>query len=317
MAALRPGLAAAPPARPGHDPRRRRPRGPLAQAFSRTLRNPMGALGLALLLGLVLAGLAAPVIAPFSPIDQLRGKELVPPGWPHILGTDEFGRDLFSRILFGTRISLLVGVVAVGVGAGIGIPAGLIAGYFGGRLDAAIMRLCDVLLAFPGILMGIAVVTILGAGAVNAALALAIVSIPQFSRLMRACVLVEREREYVQAARCLGAADRRVVVRHILPNSLGPVLVQITISMGFAVLLEAGLSFLGIGTQPPDPSWGSMLKDSRPYLGRAPWYGIWPGVALAVLLLGLNYITDALRDALDPRRINKAGIRRKRGGKTS
>ena len=276
-------------------------RGPLAQALFRTLRTPMGALGLALLSLLILAALLAPLIAPFSPIDQLRGRELTPPGWPHLLGTDEFGRDLFSRILFGARISLLVGVVAVGVGAGIGIPSGLVAGYFGGWLDAVIMRLWDVLLAFPGILMGIAVITILGAGAVNAALALAIVSIPQFSRLMRACVLVEREREYVQAARCLGAADRRIALRHILPNSLGPVLVQITISMGFAVLLEAGLSFLGIGTQPPDPSWGSMLKESRPYLTRAPWYGIWPGMALAILLLGLNYLTDALRDALDPK----------------
>ena len=290
-----------------------RPRGPLAQTLFRTLRTPMGALGLALLSLLILAALLAPWIAPFSPIDQLRGQELVPPGWPHLLGTDEFGRDLFSRIVFGARISLLVGVVAVGVGAGIGIPTGLVAGYFSGWLDAGIMRLWDVLLAFPGILMGIAVITILGAGAVNAALALAIVSIPQFSRLMRACVLVEREREYVQAARCLGAADRRIILRHILPNSLGPVLVQITISMGFAVLLEAGLSFLGIGTQPPDPSWGSMLKDSRPYLGRAPWYGIWPGMALAVLLLGLNYLTDALRDALDPRRINTASTRRKGG----
>jgi peptide/nickel transport system permease protein len=237
---------------------------------------------------------------------QHGGQELVPPGAGWLLGTDELGRDILSRIIYGSRISLLVGVVAVVIGAGVGIPTGLVAGYFGGWIDGVIMRLWDALLAFPGILTGIAVVTVLGPGAVNAAIALAIVNIPEFSRLTRACVLREREREYVLAGRCVGGRDGRIISRHLLPNCLAPILVQLSLSMGFAVLLEAALSFLGLGTQAPEPSWGSMLNDSRTYLRQAPWYGVFPGIALASLLVGLNYLSDALRQALDPRRINTA-----------
>lgn len=190
------------------------------------------------------------------------------------------------------------------IGAGLGVPTGLVAGYFGGWIDSVIMRLWDMLLAFPAILMGIAVVTVLGPSAANTALALAIVSLPQFSRLTRACVLVERERDYVIAAKCMGSTHLRLIVRHLLPNCLGPILVLLSIAMGFAVLLEASLGFLGLGAQPPSPSWGSMLDDSRAYLYQAPWYGIFPGLVLAALLVGLNYLSDALRDALDPRRVN-------------
>ncbi len=284
-----------------------RPRHPLSLALALTLRNPMGLFGLGLLLLLIVVALGAPMVAPFDPIEQHRGAELVPPGAPYRLGTDEFGRDILSRIIFGTRISLLVGIVAVVVGAGVGVPSGLVAGYFGGWVDGVIMRLWDALLAFPGILTGIAVVAVLGPSAVNAALALAIVNMPEFSRLTRAVVLRERERDYVLAARCLGGSDRRLIVRHLLPNCLAPLLVQLSLAMGFAVLLEAALSFLGLGTQPPAPSWGGMLNDSRTYLRQAPWYGIFPGIALAVMLVGLNYLSDALRQALDPRRINVAG----------
>jgi len=271
-----------------------------------TLRNPMGAFGLSILLALVFIALLAPALAPFHPNVQHDRAELAPPGRPYLLGTDELGRDILSRIIWGGRISLLVGVVAVVIGAGVGIPTGLIAGYFGGWVDAVIMRLWDALLAFPGILTGIAVVTVLGPGAFNTAIALAIVNIPEFSRLTRACVLRERERDYVLASRCIGAQHRRVIARHLFPNCLAPILVQLSLSMGFAVLLEAALSFIGLGQQAPDPSWGSMLNDSRAYLRQAPWYGIFPGVALAVLLVGLNYLSDALRQALDPRRINTA-----------
>lgn len=285
----------------------RRPHHPLGQALLRTVRNPMGAFGLALLLLLVLVALGAPVIAPYHPIAQHRGDELMPPGARYLLGTDEFGRDILSRVVYGTRVSLLVGVVAVVIGAGVGIPTGLMAGFFGGWIDAVIMRLWDALLAFPGILTGIAVVAVLGPSAVNAALALAIVNIPEFSRLTRAVVLRERERDYVVAARCLGGRDGRLILRHLLPNCLAPILVQLSLAMGFAVLLEAALSFLGLGTQPPAPSWGGMLNDSRTFLRQAPWYGVFPGVALAIMLVGLNYLSDALRQALDPRRINTAG----------
>ncbi|MDQ6672724.1 MAG: ABC transporter permease [Chloroflexota bacterium] len=264
----------------------------------------MGAFGLLLLALLVLLAILAPLVAPFDPLAQQGGQELRPPGSTFFLGTDEFGRDILSRVVYGSRTSLLVGVVAVAVGAGIGVPTGLVAGYEGGWLDAVIMRIWDAMLAFPGVLMGIAVITVLGPGAFNSAIALALVSMPQFSRLTRACVLAERRKEYVTAAYCLGAGTPRILLGQLLPNCMGPLLVQLSLSMGFAVLLEAGLSFLGLGSQPPEPSWGSMLNQSRAYLRQAPWYGVFPGIALAAMLVGLNYLSDALRDALDPRRIN-------------
>ena len=284
----------------------RRPRNPLGLSLMLTIRNPMGAFGLGIMLALILVATLAPVLAPYHPNVQHDGFELQPPSAQYLLGTDELGRDIFSRIIWGSRVSLMVGIIAVVIGAGVGIPTGLIAGFFGGWTDALIMRLWDALLAFPGILTGIAVVTVLGPGATNAAIALAIVNVPEFSRLTRACVMREREREYVLASRCIGARDTRVIAAHLFPNCLAPILVQLSLSMGFAVLLEAALSFIGLGQQAPDPSWGSMLNDSRAYLRQAPWFGIFPGLALAALLVGLNYLSDALRQALDPRRINTA-----------
>jgi peptide/nickel transport system permease protein len=283
---------------------RRRPRSPLVLALVRTVRNPMGAFGLGILGLLILVALLAPLIAPFDPLTQYPGLELRRPGWPFLFGTDEFGRDILSRVIHGSRISLVVGIVAVALGAAIGISTGLIAGYFGGWLDAVIMRIWDAMLAFPAVMMGIAVVSVLGPGTLNVALTLAIISLPQFSRLARSLVLSEREREYVLAVRCLGGSNLRIILRHILPNLAGPLLVQLSLAMGGAVLAESGLSFLGLGTQPPDPSWGMMLGTGRGYLRQAPWYGIFPGVAIALLLVGLNFLADALRNALDPRRIN-------------
>lgn len=282
---------------------RARPGNPMALALVRTVRDPMGAFGLAIVLLLTLVALAAPLLAPFDPLAQHPGDELASPGMPYLLGTDEFGRDLLSRIIFGSRTSLLVGIVAVGLGAGVGISTGLLAGYLGGTLETAFMRVYDALLAFPTILLGIGVVAVLGSGPLNVAYAIAIAQTPNFARLTRSCVLSEREREYVTAARCLGAGDRRIMWLHVLPNCLAPLLVQLSLAMGIAVLAEAGLSFLGLGTQPPAPSWGAMLNESRAYLRQAPWYGVWPGVVLALLLIGLNYLSDALRDALDPHRV--------------
>jgi peptide/nickel transport system permease protein len=203
--------------------------------------------------------------------------------------------------VYGSRISLFVGVLAVVIGSVVGVSSGLAAGYRGGWLDAAIMRVWDTLLAFPAILLGIAVAAILGPGVTNAAIALAIISIPQFSRITRASVLGEKQKDYVQAARCIGVGDVKIALRHIFPNTVSPLLVQLSLAMAYAVLLEAGLSFLGLGTQPPEPSWGSMLNTSRAYLRQAPWYAVFPGIALSILLLGLNFLSDALRDALDPR----------------
>jgi peptide/nickel transport system permease protein len=279
-------------------------RGPTARALLRIVRNPMGLFGLVVVSLLVLAALAAPLISPYDPIEQHPGFELRGPGAQFWLGTDNLGRDLLSRIIFGSRASLLVGVVAVALGAGLGIATGLAAGYLGGWIDAVIMRLYDALLSFPAILLGIGVVSVLGSGPFSVGYALAFATIPTFARLMRARVLSERERDYVLAARCIGAGAGRIMQQHVLPNAVAPLLIQISLSMGFAVLAESALTFLGLGTQPPMPSWGGMLNDSRAYLRTAPGFGIFPGLALALLLLGLNFLSDALRDALDPRRTN-------------
>jgi peptide/nickel transport system permease protein len=279
-------------------------RSPLLQALTRTVQNPMGIVGVLIVLILVLAAILAPFITPYDPIEQHPGLELRPPSGQFWLGTDHLGRDLLSRIIYGSRSSMLVGVVAVGLGAALGIASGLAAGYLGGWVDAVLMRLFDALLSFPAILLGIGVVSVLGTGPLSVAYALAVATIPTFARLMRARVLSEREREYVAAARCIGARAGRIMWLHVLPNAIAPLLIQISLSMGFAVLAESALTFLGLGTQPPIPSWGGMLNESRAYLRTAPWFGVFPGLALALLLLGLNLLTDALRDALDPRRTN-------------
>ncbi len=281
-----------------------RVRSPLVQALVRTVSNPMGLIGVVVVVILALAAILAPFISPYDPVQQHPGLELQAPSGAFLLGTDHLGRDLLSRIIFGARASLLVGVVAVGLGAGLGIASGLAAGYLGGWVDTTLMRFFDALLSFPAILLGIGVVSVLGAGPFSVAYALAIATVPNFARLMRARVLTEREREYVVAARCIGARSGRIMWLHVLPNAVAPLLIQISLSMGFAVLAESALTFLGLGTQPPMPSWGGMLNESRAYLRTAPWFGIFPGLALALLLLGLNLLTDALRDALDPRRIN-------------
>lgn len=279
-----------------------RGRSPAALTLARLFRSPKGLFGGAVVLAFVVIAVAAPLIAPMNPLAQHAGQELLPPGGGFLLGTDNLGRDLFSRLVFGSRISLLVGVVAVALGAGVGVLTGLVAGYFGGAADTLIMRFYDGLMAFPTILLGIAVVTALGPGLLNVAYAIGLAQVPHFARITRACVLIERQRDYVVASRSLGASDLRLMMRHVLPNCLSPLLVQLTLTITFAILAEASLSFLGLGTQPPTPSWGAMLSESRSYLDEAPWMAISPGLVLAVLLLGLNFLQDALRDALDPRR---------------
>jgi ABC-type dipeptide/oligopeptide/nickel transport system permease subunit len=229
------------------------------------------------------------------------GQELQPPSARYVLGSDEFGRDILSRVLHGARISLLVGLVSVALGTALGGSLGLAAGFWGGFLETAATRLADGLLAFPAIILGIAVAAVLGPGALNAAIAVGIVNVPTFTRLTWSSVLVEKGKDYVQGAECLGASEGRVVTRHILPNVLPPLLVQVTVASAQAILLEASLSFLGLGAQPPEPSWGTMLSDARQFLREAPWYGLFPGLALSALLLGLNLTADAIRDALDPR----------------
>ena len=274
-----------------------------SRAFlKRLLRIRSGRFGLLLVLVLVLLSLLAPLVIPFSPLEMNRGDEFDPPSARYIFGTDQFGRDIFSRVLYGGRISLLVGFGSIGVAALIGVGSGLLAGYLLGMVDTAIMRLWDVLLAFPNIFLGIAVVAVLGPGSLVSALAIAIMNMPHFSRIARAAVIAEKEKEYVEAARAIGAGDGRIIFKTILPNTIPPLLAQIATAIPRAILLEASLSFLGLGTQPPRPSWGNMLEDSREFLRRAPWYGLFPGLALFLLVLGLIFLSNAIRDLLDPTR---------------
>lgn len=283
-----------PTARPAAKPGRQR----LIRAL---LATPSGLFGVLGVLIILLAALLAPWLAPCDPDTQFAGLRLVPAGQAgHWLGTDELSRDLLSRVLFGSRISLLVGFVSVSAGAGLGIVAGLIAGMGARWLDALLMRGCDILLAYPGILLAVMTVAILGAGLAQICVAVALVNIPIFARLMRASVLRERELDYVKAARVQGSSLWRIMLRHVLPNSIGVVITQLASAAGHAILLEASLSFIGLGIKPPAASWGSMLSASRDYLATAPLYAVVPGLLLLLLVLALNQLGDALHKALDP-----------------
>jgi ABC-type dipeptide/oligopeptide/nickel transport system permease subunit len=281
----------------------KRMRSPLDVAMHRFIRQPAGVIGLGVFIAVVVVAVAASVVAPYSPLEMFARKELQAPGAMFPLGADHLGRDILSRIIFGTRVSLMVGVIAVALGSGVGGISGLIAGYSGGWVDGLIMRMWDAVFAVPAVLLGIALAAALGPSSSNAAIAIGIATMPTFARIARAAVIAESGKEYVQAAVALGIPTARILARHIVPNVVGPLLVMMALTMGNAVLLEAGLSFLGLGTQPPDPSWGGMLNESRQFLRDAPWFGVFPGIALTVLVLGLNSFADAMRDALDPRSI--------------
>lgn len=265
-------------------------------------RSPMTALGIALTLLLLIISFVGPIVLPIDPTAIHRENVLSPPGGSFPLGTDELGRDILARVIAGARLSFLVGGAAMLLGTLVGVSTGVLAGYFGRAFEVVFMRLWDVLLAFPGALLGIATATALGAGVTSVIVAGALSGIPFFSRLVRGSTLVEKERDYVLAARALGASHARILGQHILPNSLSPILVQMSNTVGQAILLEAALSFLGLGIQPPDPSLGTMLNEAQAVLGQAPWYPIFPGLTLVVLLVGLNFLTDGLHGLLIPRR---------------
>jgi peptide/nickel transport system permease protein len=264
-------------------------------------RHPGAWIGSVIVLTLLLVAAFAPLLADRSPTRQDLRARLRPPSTEQPFGTDEFGRSMYARVLYGARLSLLTGLAPVAVALAIGSTIGLVAGFFRGRLDAVLMRLMDVLLAFPSLLLALAVVGTLGPGIVNAVIAIAIVDIPQYARLVRSVVLGAREEEYVQAARALGASDGRLMWRHVAPNAVGPIVVQATLGIGFAILAIAGLSFLGLGVQPPVSDWGEMLARGRRYLPDATWLMIFPGLAVSLTVLGFNLLGDALRDALDPK----------------
>ncbi len=265
------------------------------------LADPPSALGLGLFLLIVALALFAPTIAPYDPSAVHVRDRLQLPSSGYLLGTDELGRDLLSRIIFGSRISLLVGVIAVGIAATAGILLGLASAFYGGIVDSVVMRALDGVLAFPAIILALAIITALGPSAGNAMIAIGIVSIPSFARITRGNVLSLKEKEFVEAARACGATSPYLMLRVLLPNCLSPLLVQASVAFANAILTEAALSFLGLGVQPPTPSWGSMLDTGRKYLTQTPWYSFSAGAAIFVAVLSLNLLGDGLRDALDPR----------------
>jgi peptide/nickel transport system permease protein len=262
---------------------------------------PLARVGGAIVLVVLLAALLALVWTPYSPTQQDIGNLLKAPSLTHPLGTDELGRDTLTRAMFGAQASLQVGVIAVGISLFVGSALGLVAGYLRGFTDAVIMRIMDGLLALPTLVLALAITAMLGPSLNNAMIAIGVTGVPIFARLVRGQVLSVRELEYIQAARSLGAGDLRTMLRHVLPNVLAPIVVQASLAMPTAILAEAGLSFLGLGVQPPSPSWGAMLNTAKGYLQQDAWLAVAPGTAIFVTVLGFNFLGDAIRDALDPR----------------
>ena len=273
----------------------------------RLVRRRTALFGMLVVLGVMLAAVLAPVVSPFDPLEQDIGQRLREPGWQdtqgrlHPLGTDHLGRDILARIVFGSRIALVVGLAAVAISGVLGMLIGLVAGYFGGRVDDFLMRLADIQLAFPFILLAIAVIGVLGPSLQNIIIVIGVSSWVVYARVVRGEVLSIREREYVQAAIALGSQHWRVLRHHVLPNTLTPWLVVATLDMARVIVIESALSFLGLGVQPPTPTWGGMLADGRVYLSTAWWLATFPGLAILITVLGINLFGDGLRDTLDPR----------------
>ncbi|MGH7659331.1 MAG: ABC transporter permease [Vulcanimicrobiaceae bacterium] len=265
----------------------------------RLRRNPGALAGLAIVLLLLVVAISAPLLSPADPLAQNLAGSAQGPSWQHPFGTDRLGRDMLARILYGARISIRIGFVAVGLAISAGSAIGLVAGYMGGKIDAALMSAMDLMLAFPSIILAIAITTILGPSITNLMISVGIVYIPQYARLCRSSVLAVRDVEFVEAARALGAFVPRILLRHVLPNVLAPLLVQATLGVATAELEAAGLSYLGLGARPPTPEWGAMLNDARDYWLSAPWALIFPGSAITLVVLGFNLLGDGLRDALD------------------
>lgn len=267
----------------------------------RFLRRPAAVLGAVIVTLFVICAVFAPVLAPYGPDEPDFTKARRGPSAEHWLGNDELGRDLLSRLIYGTRVSGLIGAVAVSIGLVIGVPLGLLSGYYGGWIDSGVMRVIDIMLAFPSTLLAIGMVAILGPGLTNAIIAVGIVAVPAYVRLVRASTLAVKELDYISAARALGAGDARIMWRHVLPQCLGPILVQSSLQVAAAILAAAGLGFLGLGAPPDVPEWGTMLAKGRTYIFSAPHLTTYPGIAIVLVVMGFNLLGDALRDALDPR----------------
>ena len=272
----------------------------MGDALRPLLRNRLVLFGTGLILLIVLLAACADLVAPYDPTEMKVADALKRPSAPHPFGTDRFGRDVLSRTIYGSRIALGVALSSIALAFVAGTALGLVGGYVGGWPDLVIGRVMDVLFSFPTLILAIGIAAMLGPGLNNAALAIAVVYVPLFSRVARGPVIAEREKDHVAAAQGLGAGWPRVVFRHILPNVLAPLIVQASVSLAFAILIEASLSYLGLGTQPPDPSWGTMLNEGRTYLETAPWMSIFPGLAIMLAVFGFNLLGDGLRDTLDP-----------------
>lgn len=265
------------------------------------LRNGTAMTAAAILFGLLVTATIGPSLVPYDPLAMDMTARMSPPSAAHPLGTDDFGRDLLSRIVYGSQVSLMVSVFSIGISVVLGTLPGLLAGFYRGWMDELLMRVMDVMMAFPAIVLGIAIVSVLGLGTRNLIIAIGIVYTPVFARVVRGAVLAVRELEFVEAARAMGARDARIIVRHVLPNVLAPLIVQVSLCLSWAFLIESSLSFLGLGTQPPYPAWGKMLAEARGFMELAPWMAVFPGLAIMLAVLGFNLFGDGLRDALDPR----------------
>jgi peptide/nickel transport system permease protein len=273
-----------------------------ATTWRRLRRHRLAMVGLGIIAGIILLAIFAPLVSPADPLAIDYAHPAAPPGTAgHVLGTDAVGRDILARLIYGTRISLQVGVVAVGIAVSLGTAVGLIAGYRGGVVDNLLMRTVDVFLAFPVIVLAIAIIAVLGPNLVNVMIAIGLVAWTTYARVVRGQVLVLREYDFVHAAHAMGSSDTRIIIRHILPNTLAPIIVLATVGMATAIIAEAALSFLGLGVQPPTPSWGTMLDEGRGFLRTAPHISTFPGLAIMLTVLGFNFLGDGLRDALDPR----------------
>ena len=273
----------------------------LALTWRRFRRHRPALVGMSILVMFALLAVLAPVLTPYDPTAQRLTQALIPPSPSHPLGTDHLGRDILARILYGTRLSLLIGVFAVLIGLVVGVPLGAVSGYYGGKVDMIIQRVADTLLSFPSILLALSLVAVLGVGLQNVIISVGVGTIPSFIRLVRGTVLALREETYVEAARCVGVSDWGIIWKHIMRNAMAPIIVQATLSMGTTILVAAGLGFLGLGVQPPTPEWGAMLGEGRQYIFSAPYMATFPGLAIFLAVLGFNLVGDGLRDALDPR----------------
>ena len=278
------------------------PRSKTRELWRRLKKDKFAVAGGFVLLTVIMLGIAAPLLTSFNPYDAVLDQRLLPPGTGgHLLGTDQMGRDLLTRLFYGARISVMVGFVAVAIALFCGIIVGLFAGYYGGLVDTIFMRGIDILMAFPYVLLAIAIIAALGPGLFQAMIAIAIVGIPYYARIVRGTVLSLREKEFVEAEKALGAGNLRIIFKHILPNAMAPIIVAATLDVGWMIIAAAGLSFLGLGAQPPTAEWGVMLSEGRNFLRVAPWVSIFPGMCIFIVVLSLNLLGDGLRDALDPR----------------